>query len=534
LKNDVDAEGRRMTAELVSDAEHGTLALATDGTFTYTPDAEFVGTDTFTYRAFDGNSQSNIATATITVQRFNTAPYAVDDIYYTAVNTTREALAAEGVLRNDGDDEEDLLTSELIDEPSHGELIFATDGSFTYTPDIGFVGMDTFTYRAKDYALSSTIATVRIQIAVPVDQPIARDDSYTLNEDSTLTTDAHNDVRFGMVNEWKFDEASGNTAFDSVGDNNATLFQWTAGQDKWVPGKVGGALDFNNATHYARTDAGIALDQYTISFWLRLDAFTGVTPRIAGPTGSHWLLVNNESARGVGFYFDGGSNLANDPARPLIDVWEHYAVAFDRVGSFARVYRNGLLVGQGVTVREEKLGAWVFGHNENPNAQLDGLNGALDELRIYNRLLSTSEIASLSHVPGPLANDTAAYAPADVLGAQFEVVSEPTHGTLEWQPSGAFSYTPDEEFSGGDSFEYRITYDGELSNVATVTLQVRPVDDPPIAAPEAFKFSQRGQPWIAAAPGVLQNDHDIDSPTLTAVKFTNPQRGSVALSAEPR
>jgi VCBS repeat-containing protein len=67
LGNDTDAEGDTLTATLVSDVANGTLVLNEDGSFTYTPNSGFTGTDTFTYTASDGTNTSNEATVTITV-----------------------------------------------------------------------------------------------------------------------------------------------------------------------------------------------------------------------------------------------------------------------------------------------------------------------------------------------------------------------------------------------------------------------------------------------------------------------------------
>ncbi len=61
LANDTDIDGDPLTAILENGVAHGTLSLQTDGTFTYTPDANFHGTDSFTYKAYDGKADSNIS-----------------------------------------------------------------------------------------------------------------------------------------------------------------------------------------------------------------------------------------------------------------------------------------------------------------------------------------------------------------------------------------------------------------------------------------------------------------------------------------
>ena len=74
LGNDTDADGDPLTAELVSDVSHGSLTLNADGSFTYLPDEDYYGYDACTYKAFDGEEYSNVATVDITVDWVNDPP----------------------------------------------------------------------------------------------------------------------------------------------------------------------------------------------------------------------------------------------------------------------------------------------------------------------------------------------------------------------------------------------------------------------------------------------------------------------------
>jgi VCBS repeat-containing protein len=76
LGNDSDGEGSALHAVLVSGPAHGTLTLNADGSFTYTPAADYNGADSFTYRANDGEADSNVATVAIAVKAVNDAPVA--------------------------------------------------------------------------------------------------------------------------------------------------------------------------------------------------------------------------------------------------------------------------------------------------------------------------------------------------------------------------------------------------------------------------------------------------------------------------
>src|SRR5439155_1596532 len=189
LGNDTDVEGDPLTAILVSGPGHGTLALNANGGFTYTPAANYNGLDSFTYKANDGTLDSNAATVTIAISAVNSAPGAVNDSYTTAEDTPL-TIAAPGVLGNDTDVDGSPLNAILASGPSHGTLALNANGSFVYTAAADYNGLDSFTYRANDGVADSNVATVTITVNPVNDPPVAAGDSYSTNEDTTLTVTA--------------------------------------------------------------------------------------------------------------------------------------------------------------------------------------------------------------------------------------------------------------------------------------------------------------------------------------------------------
>ncbi|HKB01684.1 MAG TPA: Ig-like domain-containing protein, partial [Gemmataceae bacterium] len=189
--------GHPLTVSLVSTPTHGKLTLYANGSIVYRPAAGFVGTDSFTYRAKDGLFESAPATVTLTVN--DQAPVAANDAYKTAKGRTLTVLAR-GVLANDTDPEKDVLRAVAVTQPANGTLKLNPNGSFTYTPNAGSVGVDTFTYRANDKALDSAPATVSITVPVPPRvQSVAINDgsvqrslirSITVTFDTLVTFDA--------------------------------------------------------------------------------------------------------------------------------------------------------------------------------------------------------------------------------------------------------------------------------------------------------------------------------------------------------
>ena len=188
LGNDTDPDGDMLTAVLVGTPEtaHGYIALAQDGSFMYTPDANFNGEDSFIYKAFDGTAYSEETTVTITVTSINDAPVAVEDAYTTDEDTVLTVLVIDGVLANDTDVDGDTLTAVLVSDVSNGTLALADDGSFVYTPNANYFGSDSFTYKASDGTLESEPVTVTITVGLVNDWVVANDDEYETMAGVTL------------------------------------------------------------------------------------------------------------------------------------------------------------------------------------------------------------------------------------------------------------------------------------------------------------------------------------------------------------
>ena len=147
LANDTDPDGDPLTATQTSSPSNGSLAWGGDGSFTYTPDPGFVGSDGFTYHADAGAASSADVSVTITVT--NGAPVAADDVYSIAWSQPL-IVSAPGILGNDTDPDGDPLVASIVSGPSNGTLLPNANGSFSYLPDLLFVGTDSFIYAASD------------------------------------------------------------------------------------------------------------------------------------------------------------------------------------------------------------------------------------------------------------------------------------------------------------------------------------------------------------------------------------------------
>ncbi len=186
LSNDSDADGDALTAAVVDQPGNGSLILNGDGSFTYAPDDNFAGTDQFTYETTDGEFSSN-ATATIVVNSVNDVPVANANVYATDQDVALNVSTANGVLANDTDADGDSLTAVLVAEPSGGSVDLDGDGSFVYTPDAGFSGSDSFTYRADDSMATSNIGRITINVNASNRPPVASNDDFTVGENAVLS-----------------------------------------------------------------------------------------------------------------------------------------------------------------------------------------------------------------------------------------------------------------------------------------------------------------------------------------------------------
>jgi hypothetical protein len=152
-----DANNDPLTYTIVTPPAHGTITAGTGAARTYTPTTNYVGPDSFTFKANDGNVDSNTATVSITVQD-NSAPVANNQAVTTNKNT------AKSITLTATDANNDPLTYTIVTGPAHGTISAGTGASRTYTPTTNYVGPDSFTFKANDGNVDSNTATVSITV----------------------------------------------------------------------------------------------------------------------------------------------------------------------------------------------------------------------------------------------------------------------------------------------------------------------------------------------------------------------------------
>jgi hypothetical protein len=236
-----------------------------------------------------------------------------------------------------------------------------------------------------------------------------------------------------LVGWWTFDEGSGNIAADSSGNgNDGTLngpLEWT------TEGKIGGAMAFTGPYNFVLVEDAPSLNmtqEITIAAWIN-PSWTGnnrILQKSSGGGDNQYRLIK-EGGNNIRVHFPPAPNFEITGNLPPQGEWTHLAATYDH--SMIRVYYDGVVVGE--TAFSDNLGVsdgQLFIGNKWAQAPAgDEFNGIMDDVRIYNRALTQSEIQRLGG--NPEAHDPF---PAD------RAVHEETWATLGWTP-GAFATTHD-------------------------------------------------------------------------------------------
>jgi hypothetical protein len=171
LSNDADPEDDVLSVESVSQPLHGLLVFNASS-LAYTPDPDFNGVDSFTYTISDGNGGTATANVSVTVNAVNDAPIAQND----SDSTNEETAVTISVLTNDTDPDSDTLAVQSATQPANGSVV-NNGTSVTYSPDVDFNGVDSFTYTLSDGNGGIASANVSVTVNGINDVPIAQDDS---------------------------------------------------------------------------------------------------------------------------------------------------------------------------------------------------------------------------------------------------------------------------------------------------------------------------------------------------------------------
>ncbi|MCB8945746.1 MAG: tandem-95 repeat protein, partial [Ardenticatenaceae bacterium] len=498
LANDVDGDWDVLTAVLNTTTSSGTLSLTSSGGFTYTPAANFCGTDGFTYHAHDGQASSNIATVALTITCVNDAPIAANDSYTTTEDTLLTVVAP-GVLGNDSDAEGDGLTAVLSTPTSSGTLNLSSDGSFTYNPAANFCGPDSFTYLANDSQANSTPATVTIETECVNDAPTAANDTYVTPEDVPINAPAP-----GVLGNDGDVDGDGLTAVLDTSVVSGTLTLNSNGSFHYVPNS--GICGLDGFTYHAFDGQ---LNSNTVTVTLNVSCFNN-----APIAASDVYTVTEDSLNNVLPVMDNDTDPdTNSLSLTAVTPPAHGTAAISGTIILYTPAPNyygpdsfGYVVSDGQLTDTAVVSLTVTSINKPPTAVNDSY---------------TVDENSSDNLFAVLTNDM------DLDGDDLllEAVSVPANGTATISGT-VILYTPAPNYFGPDTFSYIIS-DGLVTDTAVVSLTVTSVNQPPTAVADSYTVAQNSSHNLFT---ILANDMDLDGDSLTLESVSTPAHGTATIS----
>ena len=213
-------------------------------------------------------------------------------------------------------------------------------------------------------------------------------------------TDGGGQCQTGLLGYWPFDEGSGSTAYDSSGNmNTGTVINLLANPVSWVGGIFGGALQFDGQTEVVVSNSP-SLNPFsgtTISAWVNANSWgsSGHAPRILekGNSDNQYALLST-SAGQLEFLLFGVSNGVLVATAPSTGSWHHLLCTYD--GSSMKLYIDGQIAGQQAAKGVLAITSDNLAIGSNPSGNVSSMfSGALDDVRVYGRALSSSEITQL-------------------------------------------------------------------------------------------------------------------------------------------
>ncbi|TWT97586.1 Peptidyl-prolyl cis-trans isomerase A precursor [Botrimarina colliarenosi] len=582
LANDVDVDGDTLTATVVTGPTHGTLTFNADGSFVYTPAANYFGPDSFTYSVTDGVTVSDPVTVSLTVNSVNDNPTVTDDTYTVSEDGTLTVAVGEGVLANDSDIDSTVLGVTVVTGPAKGTLTLNADGSFTYTPNADFFGTDTFTYRTSDGAGGMNDGQVTINVTGTPDSPVAVDDSFDAPNDGTPTTlnvlanDTDPDgtsshkitsVTTGSLGGTIVISADGRSLkytapLEGVGNDVFTYTMEDGDGLTSTASVVVNVYDAGSVTIsgfvYVDTDNDGVRETGEIGIPGVLVTLTGVDVR--GYSVSRSMLTGNDGSYSFTELSSGTYKIVESQPAAHSDGKDVTTVAG---AALTNDTISNLVVSGNSVFTENNFGetplsssyitlAWFLASAPSPQEMFRKVVADAEEQAGHTELAATirsggsasqtntsptaaidaymateDTTLTVTAANGVLANDSDAE--DDTLTAA--VTQSPTHGTLSLASDGSLTYTPTANYTGQDTFSYKAKDDEFSSPAVVVTITVANTNDAPVAANDTYPATAGAPLVIAEGEGVLANDTDIDGDTLAATIVTQPTNGTVLLGS---
>ncbi|MGL1660877.1 tandem-95 repeat protein [Vibrio parahaemolyticus] len=453
-----------------------------NGVATITPTADWNGKETITFTAKDPSGESVNQTVDFTV-----AP--VVDIEADSADVVEDTPTIINVLGNDTFESTDKVVSlDAENGPKNGTVIVNNDGTVTYTPDDNYVGEDTFTYIVTSGGVSES-TTVSVDVTPENDAPVAKDDTAITDEDTPVTIDV-------LPNDTDVDGDKLSIESASVPKEQGTV-EVVNGKLVFTP-----AENFNGDAEitYTVTD-GALTDQATVKVTVNA---VNDTPVVESNVADQTLAedftpytidlntvfsdVDNVDGE-LKFSVSGNSNIQVAIVNGIATITPTADWNGSETLTFTATDPSGESVSQTVDF------------TVTPVADI-----------VADKATVVEDTPTIIKVLG---NDTFE---GDNKVVSLDAENGPKNGTVIVNNDGTVTYTPDDNYVGKDTFTYIVT-SGGVSESTTVTVNVTPVNDAPVAKDDIATTQED----TAVTIDVLSNDTDVDGDKLSIQSATVPE-----------
>lgn len=500
----------------------------------------------------------------------NTAPDAIADSYTVNAGDTLTVSTGNGVVANDVDGNGDALSVSLIQGVTYGTLTLSADGSFTYTPEAGFSGTDSFIYSLSDGKGGTDTATVTLTVE-PVTTsdppPDEEPDPDPMPTGDPLRIEAEDMTLGGSYGiEYKsFASDGGMIGLSGENGTASAIFTGATGKYKVVVGYY----DENDGKSQLTVNVG----GQTLGSWIFDQSLGGtratetnfvervVTTEVTITNGSLIELLGvretGENARVDYIEFIPVGPASEDPNEAPVSQPDSYSTTEDIAlvvplatgvlsndsdpdGETLSVSAYDAISVAGGTVTMNADGSFTYTPTDNFNGTDSFTYTVSDPGGGTSTETVTITVGAANDAPVAADNDlnTGSNTPltfttADLLANDSDIdgdalaltgVTAPANGALVDNGDGTFTYTPNNGFSGVDSFTYTISDGNGGTDTATVNIAVDFVNTPPVAADDSVATNE-DTPLVITAAELLGNDTDTDGHTLTISNLSQPSNG---------
>ena len=486
-----DVDGDSLEFYISSQPENGSVTITdySTGSFVYEPFLNINDPDSFTYKAIDkSKAESNTAAVYISITPVNDQPIAISDKL-----SIDEDKLLKGQLKAD-DIDNDKLQYNIENHPENGSVVIDSQkGKFDFTPNENFNGADQFSFYVNDGKLKSNTATINIAIKAVNDQPVAIDNSFSIDEDKLLK---------GQLKADDIDNDKLQYNIENHPENGSVIIDSQTGKFDFTPNEnFNGADQFNFYVNDGKLKSNIA----TINISIKSVNDQPVAIDDSFNIDEDKLLKGQLKAE----------DIENDKLQYNIDIKPE----------------------NGSVVIDSQTGKFDFTPNENFNGS-DQFSFYVNDGKLKSNT-ATIKISIKAVNDQPVAIDNSFSIDEDKLlkgqlkaedidndKLQYNIENQPENGSIIIDSrTGMFDYTPNENFNGEDQFSFYVN-DGKLkSNIATINISIIQVNDQPVAIDDSFSIDEDN-----LLKGQLKAE-DIDNDKLKYNIDIKPENGRIIIDS---